>query len=595
MDKFFLDDGIPSQYTMLESSIGSQVVAQATKVPSNEPVHVKSGPRSDVWETHRSTIKRLYLDEDKTLKEVMGIMERDFGHKATIKMYKTRINKWGLDKNCKAKEMKVIARKKVERDAIAKASSFRIRGRQVEIGEALRHFKRKGYQSLEALVARDKSPRADTPSDIDCATPGALTPSLRSDEAQSRSSARMAVAEAEPIHNQTLSPQIRRSYQCETGFPVPNSDVVRRQKFWMNDNLRRHSSLRKVSSSLEPPRDLLIPELFFSAVKTFLRRGLLDWYLDRDGYLVNRMRGTRPKSGKYVIDEFYESCSVATYLLEQKLFVEARQLLSRACERSKEIFEESHPDTISMIFAIYLRFEKSGYGDTAIKIFEYLRSTATMASSSTHTFRQLIDNMLLLNRNAEDVYFTACKLSEDILEQHLEPFNWPWLSSRLDCIERAGLKGGWQEAERLLRPLSTKCEQICGKSDPRGLEILRYLAWNLYNQGKYKEAEEIGQDIVQCAKNLKNNVEVAHGTSSALEIVSLAEYKQGKDALAEKSLKQCIDTATRNWGEKDPITMRYSLQLERWLRVWGRQEEAMALAAHRTRILGPPEIQELLE
>lgn len=35
------------------------------------------------WDRVRPIIKRLYVDEDKTLKEVMVIMARDYGHQAS--------------------------------------------------------------------------------------------------------------------------------------------------------------------------------------------------------------------------------------------------------------------------------------------------------------------------------------------------------------------------------------------------------------------------------------------------------------------------------------------------------------------------------
>ena len=40
-------------------------------------------PREEDWERHRETIKRLYLDKKKPLREVMAIMAREHGHKAT--------------------------------------------------------------------------------------------------------------------------------------------------------------------------------------------------------------------------------------------------------------------------------------------------------------------------------------------------------------------------------------------------------------------------------------------------------------------------------------------------------------------------------
>ena len=35
------------------------------------------------WNRNFNTIKRLYVDEDKTLKEVMEIMARDYNHRGT--------------------------------------------------------------------------------------------------------------------------------------------------------------------------------------------------------------------------------------------------------------------------------------------------------------------------------------------------------------------------------------------------------------------------------------------------------------------------------------------------------------------------------
>ena len=42
-----------------------------------------NSPTAEDWTRHRPLIKRLYVDEDRTLKDVMAIMARDYGHKAT--------------------------------------------------------------------------------------------------------------------------------------------------------------------------------------------------------------------------------------------------------------------------------------------------------------------------------------------------------------------------------------------------------------------------------------------------------------------------------------------------------------------------------
>ncbi|KAI1434806.1 Clr5 domain-containing protein [Xylaria sp. CBS 124048] len=51
------------------------------------------------WDAHQETIRRLYLDEKRPLKDVVVIMETEYGFRATAKMYKTRLAKWKMLKN----------------------------------------------------------------------------------------------------------------------------------------------------------------------------------------------------------------------------------------------------------------------------------------------------------------------------------------------------------------------------------------------------------------------------------------------------------------------------------------------------------------
>lgn len=47
-------------------------------------------------------------------------------------MYRTRIRKWGIDKNNKAAEVAYMLKLKKQRDAQGKTSNFFIRGRPVD-------------------------------------------------------------------------------------------------------------------------------------------------------------------------------------------------------------------------------------------------------------------------------------------------------------------------------------------------------------------------------------------------------------------------------------------------------------------------------
>jgi hypothetical protein len=79
-------------------------------------------------------------------------------------MYKDRIKKWGFDKKNKERDMIAILRKKSERAAVGKETSFRVRGQIVTVEDVLDYFKRK-------KGTRDTLSIASTPSDISCWTP----------------------------------------------------------------------------------------------------------------------------------------------------------------------------------------------------------------------------------------------------------------------------------------------------------------------------------------------------------------------------------------------------------------------------------------
>ncbi|KAI1457932.1 Clr5 domain-containing protein [Annulohypoxylon moriforme] len=95
------------------------------------------------WEAHRDTIKKLYLEQNKTLKQVEQTMAKDHKFYATIGMYKKRIKAWGFDKKLKEHEVVELLRQKADRDTAGKASIFFIRGRQVDFEKIRRYVEGK--------------------------------------------------------------------------------------------------------------------------------------------------------------------------------------------------------------------------------------------------------------------------------------------------------------------------------------------------------------------------------------------------------------------------------------------------------------------
>lgn len=120
---------------------------------------------AEAWEQFKPTIRTLYLEERKPLKEVMSIMVDKYSFQATPKMYKTRFSQWGFVKNNTEDEVKRLLSMKFQRDAEGKVSEFVRNGRVVNLGT---YLKRKGVTEYDLV---DFELPADLPAHIRCRTP----------------------------------------------------------------------------------------------------------------------------------------------------------------------------------------------------------------------------------------------------------------------------------------------------------------------------------------------------------------------------------------------------------------------------------------
>ncbi|KAK3290475.1 uncharacterized protein B0H64DRAFT_59301 [Chaetomium fimeti] len=129
------------------------------------------------WDTHRETITRLYLHEKRSLQEVMEYMALNHFFFATVKMFRTRIRKWGIDKNNKAAEVAYMLKLKKQRDISGKKSTFFIRNRPVDWEDIERYLARTPDFWAKHGTTLDLS---KSPHDITCTTPPPESPRILS-------------------------------------------------------------------------------------------------------------------------------------------------------------------------------------------------------------------------------------------------------------------------------------------------------------------------------------------------------------------------------------------------------------------------------
>ncbi|KAI1172639.1 hypothetical protein F4777DRAFT_493988 [Nemania sp. FL0916] len=122
-------------------------------------------PSQEEWESVKSDIAQLYLDENRRLKDVMTILATQRGFYASVKMYKTKLAQWKFFKNNRQADVAKILHLKQQRLEQGKESSFRRNGRDVDVDT---YMKRRRLQPTDLLeMARS----GDLPPTLRCRTP----------------------------------------------------------------------------------------------------------------------------------------------------------------------------------------------------------------------------------------------------------------------------------------------------------------------------------------------------------------------------------------------------------------------------------------
>ncbi|KAF3152641.1 hypothetical protein TWF569_002946 [Orbilia oligospora] len=138
----------------------------------------------ETWESYKSDISRLYLDERKTLDQVRLVMEESLGFIATKAQYIRMVNEvWRLKKNIKGSDLDCIDTRARKRARDGKKTGVKLGNRQLDESELRRKRSRHHVSVIEQhqrrVAARpdEKKTEPATPEGMEIFTP---TPSIPS-------------------------------------------------------------------------------------------------------------------------------------------------------------------------------------------------------------------------------------------------------------------------------------------------------------------------------------------------------------------------------------------------------------------------------
>ncbi|KAJ8121975.1 hypothetical protein ONZ43_g1712 [Nemania bipapillata] len=160
--------------SVMSSTEAEASPAVARDSESCEPVTAKAQRRGnrrqkshgpEVWETLKPDIERLYLEENRTLEEVMAILREERGFCASPKMYKTKLGQWRYFKNNRKHDVVNLLHIQQQRQKMGKETTFRRNGRTINL---YAYLKRKGLQRGDLL---EEAQSGDLPPTLRCRTP----------------------------------------------------------------------------------------------------------------------------------------------------------------------------------------------------------------------------------------------------------------------------------------------------------------------------------------------------------------------------------------------------------------------------------------
>jgi len=494
-------------------------------------------------------------------------------------MYKSRISKWGLDKNTKEAEAWAVLRIKMQRDAIGKNSIFRVRGKCRTVDDVLRYFKRKGILDPESAQPPEYS---TPPAEIECWTP---QPSPKPGFSTVR------IPEGEQIQlwsnlDQILGGAItdetrRISQDFATSFY--NNHVYltvdqARQALFSNPEIQSF----EVPRSPLPPQNLLVSEKLFASIKSYyegaVTTGLFE--IDEGGTLTV----VDDKTGRIQLDDFYNLCLLGADLMSSELFFEGRRCFSKASGLVGPIIRRQHPETLTELFDVVLWLRIKGYPEIANSLRNLASSIAMIVFTEEHAWRQIFFLIANLDDSQLDLALAEawrclCDTLANLLGQFHSTTTSCWLSFIIELHE--------SNSPELLRDFLLREEQDLKRFDEGLLAINFDYGQALYRNSRFDEAIAIVEDVLSRARETSGLESLVIRT---IEMISFCHYGRGHRKLAESTLRQCIEEAEK-LENNSSIALSMKRDLQQWLFEWGREAESAALIAEMDEIIGPEDIE----
>ncbi|KAH7379810.1 hypothetical protein BKA64DRAFT_749969 [Cadophora sp. MPI-SDFR-AT-0126] len=170
------------------------------------------------WNFHKDEIRRIYIEEDRTLQVTMRMIEEKYGFKASPRKWKMKLKEWNFEKYFPSAIMSFAVAKKEKRKNEEGKDTIFYHGESKIPSEKIEHFKRRKMSNK----ARIASPDPGTPRDISYHTPGPeRSPSPIPEEPTDYRSMSGNQRSVTPLMDQGVTPVMEHSVTPRPTYSIP--------------------------------------------------------------------------------------------------------------------------------------------------------------------------------------------------------------------------------------------------------------------------------------------------------------------------------------------------------------------------------------
>ncbi|OBT47133.1 hypothetical protein VE00_03127 [Pseudogymnoascus sp. WSF 3629] len=497
------------------------------------------------WDAQRLEITRLY--DNGTLESVMKFMRDRHRLDATLKQYKDRIKKWGLNKNIQPDEMEAMIRKQHKRALESnKPSAFRVRKRPVNPKKIDRYIKEHPTNSFGANEMDGNMGSAPTPGAISCYTPSntgprtpqaALSPHTGSNlqpPYSYQSPHGVSYNFGHPTPTLPSSPsvaQINSSFHRQPFSPLfisspPNSS------FPNTDNLHEITftgrspapfsvlaTPRTPDQSLREDEETSImydvdPHMLANLQNKALVLGKQGEYRKAEKIFRQVMQEWEKLLGPEHPDTLLSEYHLADMLYRQGRYKAAEKMSRQTLHVQKRVLGPRHQDTLSSMDSLAVILAGQGRYKAAEKLSRQTLQVQEKVLGSEHpdTLTSMSNLARVLRSQgkydeAETMHQQALRLRETVLG----PEHPDTLTSMSNLAGVLRSQGKYDEAETMHRQALRLRETVLGPEHPDTLTSMNNLAGVLWSQGKYDEAETMHRQALRLQEMVLDSEHPAMG------------------------------------------------------------------------------------